>query len=240
LDQEGRTCREEKSEPEEIVAKRLDALASQGQSANSALRPKQYYRVWPALLTLIFVSLLLDSAPAQQATSGATAEVPGPSQALHAAPFYTCLRNFYVATNGSDGNPGTEAQPWLTIQHADTPSRLGGDCINVAAGTYRAHVLVRRGGTEPTPTGYVVYRCQVLGACRVLAPRGGHLWGFRNSGNFVVVDGFEVDGNDSLLTDGIADACFATDDQTYGPGNSTHHIWLINNTVHHCNVSRRI
>ncbi len=107
----------------------------------------------------------------------------------------------------------------------------------MAAGTYSANVLVQHGGSEPTPTGYVVYRCQVLGACRVLAPQGGHLWGFRDDGNFVVVDGFEVDGNDALLPGGIADACFATDDQTYGLGNSTHHIWLINNTVHHCNLS---
>jgi parallel beta-helix repeat protein len=227
--------------PEEIVARLrpLNPPTSHGQSTSSAIRPKQFESCRPLriLLALLFVSLLSVSASAQQATSGGSTEVPGPSQALHATPFYSCLRNFYVATNGSDSNPGTQARPWLTIQHADAPSRLGGDCINVAPGTYRANVLVQRGGTEPTPIGYVVYRCQILGACRVLAAQGGHLWGFRKGGNFVVVDGFEVDGNDSMRSGGMADACFATDDQTYGRGNSTHHIWLINNTVHHCNLS---
>jgi parallel beta-helix repeat protein len=227
--------------PEEIVVTpgRLDLPTSPGQSESSGIRPKhlKYYSVWRSLLALLFVACVLDSAAAQQATSRETPELPGPSQALHAAPFYSCLRNFYVATNGRDSNPGTQAQPWLTIQHADAPSRRGGDCINVEGGTYKANLLVQHGGTAPTPTGYVVYRCQALGACRVVASHGGHVWGFRNGGNFVVVDGFEVDGNDSLRTDGIADACLATDDQTYGPGNSTHHIWLINNTVHHCNMS---
>jgi parallel beta-helix repeat protein len=230
--------REKKIKTREIVAKRFEPLGSPRLRVNCAVRQSQseYYDALLAL-TLILFSLLSVSALAQEATSGRTTEAPGPSQALHAAPFYRCLRNFYIAPNGSNSNPGTEAQPWLTIQRADTSSRLGGDCINVAAGTYEANVLVQHGGSEPTPTGYVVYRCQVLGACHVLAPQEGHLWGFSNDGNFVVVDGFEVDGNNALLPGGIADACFATDDQTYGSGNSTHHIWLINNTVHHCNLS---
>jgi parallel beta-helix repeat protein len=171
-------------------------------------------------------------------------EVPGPSAALFAAPFYTCVRNFYVSTTGADTNPGTQAQPWLTIQNADTSSRTGGDCINVAPGTYQANVLVQHGGTGPTATGYVAYRCTTLDACHVLAPGGGHLWGFEKGGDFVVVDGFEIDGNDALQADGIADGCIGTDDATYGEGtgsynagNSTHHIWVLNNIVHHCNLA---
>jgi parallel beta-helix repeat protein len=102
----------------------------------------------------------------------------------------------------------------------------------------------QHGGTGPTATGYVVYRCQTLDACHILAPGGGRLWGFANAGNFVVVDGFELDGNNSLQTDGIADACIATDDATYGLGGSStqagassHHIWVLNNVVHHCNLA---
>jgi parallel beta-helix repeat protein len=166
-----------------------------------------------------------------------SAAMPGPSAALFAAPFYTCLRNFYVATTGNDSNPGTQASPWLTIQHADTTSRQGGDCINVAPGLYQAHVLIQHGGTAPAPSGYVAYRCQVLDACHVLAPGGGHLWGFAGGGNFVAVDGFEVDGNNALLRDGVADACFGSDGATYGTGNSSHHLWILNNIIHHCNLS---
>jgi parallel beta-helix repeat protein len=170
-------------------------------------------------------------------------EVPGPSAALYASPFYSCTRNFYVSTAGNDSNPGTQAQPWLTIQNADSSARTGGDCINVAAGKYQANVLIQHGGTGPTANGYVVYRCMTLDACHVLAPGSGHLWGFKGGGSFVVVDGFELDGNNAMQTDGIADTCIATDDATYGSGNSSyqagdssHHIWVLNNLVHHCNL----
>jgi parallel beta-helix repeat protein len=165
------------------------------------------------------------------------ASQPGPSAALYSAPFYTCVRNFYVATNGHDSNAGTAASPWLTIQHADSSSRQAGDCINVAAGLYEESVLIQHGGKAPTPTGYVAYRCQTLDACHVLAPGAGHLWGFEGGGNFVVVDGFEVDGNNALKADGIADACFGSDGATYGTGNSSHHIWILNNIIHHCNLA---
>jgi parallel beta-helix repeat protein len=180
------------------------------------------------------------------ASSPATgaAEVPGPSQSLFNSPFYTCRRNFFVATTGNNANDGSAGSPWLTIQNADTPSRTGGDCINVAPGTYQARMFIRHGGTGPTASGYVVYRCQALDACHILAPGGGHLWGFANAGNFVVVDGFELDGNNSLLTDGIADSCIGTDDATYGKGGSStqagassHHIWVLNNVIHHCNLA---
>jgi parallel beta-helix repeat protein len=177
--------------------------------------------------------------------SSAGVEVPGPSQALFNAPFYTCLQNFYVATNGSDTNNGTSpSTPWATIQKADTSARTGGDCINVAPGTYQANVLIQHGGNAPTSTGYVVYRCQTMDACHILAPGGGSLWGFAKAGNFVVVDGFELDGNNSLQTDGIADACIVTSDANYGRGNSpyqaggsSHHIWVLNNIIHHCNLA---
>jgi hypothetical protein len=74
---------------------------------------------------------------------------------------YSCVRNFYVATNGSDSNPGTQAAPWQTIQHADSNSRQAGDCINVQPGTYPSGWTISHGGNLATPTGYVVYRCAV-------------------------------------------------------------------------------
>ncbi len=164
----------------------------------------------------------------------ASAEAPGPSAAFFAKPFYSCVKNFYVGTTGKDSNPGTQTAPWATIQHADSADRAGGDCVNVAPGTYQANVLLTHGGDAPTPSGYVVYRCQTLDGCHVLAPGGGHLWGIKQPANFVVVDGFELDGNNALQTDGAADACIASDGDTYGTGNSSHHIWVLNSIAHHC------
>jgi len=182
------------------------------------------------------------SATASSAPS--STEVPGPSLALFNQPFYTCVRNFYVATTGSDSNDGSAGSPWLTIQKADTSARTGGDCINVAPGTYQARVVIEHGGNVPTATGYVVYRCQVMDACHVLAPGSGSLWAFGFNGNFVVVDGFELDGNNALQADGVAGVCFVSSDPAFGrgvsatqAGGSSHHLWAINNIIHHCNLA---
>jgi parallel beta-helix repeat protein len=42
---------------------------------------------------------------------------------------------FYVATSGNNANPGSQAQPWLTLQHA-VDHISPGDTILVASGTY--------------------------------------------------------------------------------------------------------
>jgi alpha-L-arabinofuranosidase len=52
---------------------------------------------------------------------------------------------FYVDTNGSDKNRGTEAAPFRTIQHAADRSQPG-DVITVHGGFYRERVSPPRGG----------------------------------------------------------------------------------------------
>ena len=42
---------------------------------------------------------------------------------------------YYVATDGSDSDPGTESQPWATLQHA-VDTIAAGDTIIVKSGTY--------------------------------------------------------------------------------------------------------
>src|SRR5438309_3637692 len=42
---------------------------------------------------------------------------------------------FYVATSGNNANPGSQGQPWLTLQHA-VDSINPGDTILVESGTY--------------------------------------------------------------------------------------------------------
>ena len=53
--------------------------------------------------------------------------------------------SFYVATTGNDSNPGTQAAPWRTIQHAADTARAG-STVNVRGGTYEELVSINASG----------------------------------------------------------------------------------------------
>ena len=57
---------------------------------------------------------------------------------------------YFVATDGSDGNPGTEARPWKTIGRG-VQSLQPGDTLLIKAGTYRETVTMHRSGTQANP-----------------------------------------------------------------------------------------
>jgi hypothetical protein len=67
----------------------------------------------------------------------------GSQDAAIAAGIYYVDRDHPAA---SDSNPGTEAAPWLTIQHAADVAQAG-DTIYVKEGTYEERVLIRNSGT---------------------------------------------------------------------------------------------
>ena len=71
--------------------------------------------------------------------------------ALAVAPLLTVAAHaatYYVATTGSDSNPGTEKQPWRTIAYAVT-TMIAGDTTYVKAGTYdEREIRFRRSGTQ--------------------------------------------------------------------------------------------
>ena len=57
---------------------------------------------------------------------------------------------YYVATDGSDENPGTIDQPFQTIQHA-VNQVIPGDTVLIRAGTYREQVTLTISGTPEQP-----------------------------------------------------------------------------------------
>src|SRR5262245_48229878 len=65
-------------------------------------------------------------------------------------------RNYYVATTGSDGNPGTLGQPFQTIQKAASVM-VAGDTAYIRAGTYRETVTPARSGTQMAPITFQPY-----------------------------------------------------------------------------------
>src|SRR5690349_15174601 len=48
---------------------------------------------------------------------------------------------FYVSVAGSDSNPGSEAAPWRTVQHAADTARAG-STVNVRGGIYEELVSI--------------------------------------------------------------------------------------------------
>jgi len=65
-------------------------------------------------------------------------------------------KTYYVATTGSDSNPGTIAQPWRTIQKAAN-TIVAGDTVYVRAGTYQERVVPQHSGSAGQYITYVAY-----------------------------------------------------------------------------------
>src|SRR5450631_1213453 len=202
------------------------------------------YRYWPYQRHEIFLCRLCREFRRHQPQLGGSqryprrntsVELPGPSPSLFANPFYTCVNNYYVATTGDDSNPGTQASPWLTLQHADAVGRVAGDCVNVAPGSYAAGVQPTHGGNLASPTGYVVYRCQTLDGCKITASGGNADPAFNISStgsgpNYLVLDGFEVAAG-SMTLYGVGVELYFPNGADTG-GTTSHHIWIINDIIH--------
>lgn len=56
-------------------------------------------------------------------------------------------REHFVATDGSDANPGTRDAPFRTVNHA-AQLALAGDVVTIRAGEYRESIFVRNSGTS--------------------------------------------------------------------------------------------
>ena len=64
-------------------------------------------------------------------------------------------RAYYVSPSGNDSNPGTESQPWKTLQKACN-TLAPGDTVYVKAGQYNEKITVNVSGTASG--GYIVIR----------------------------------------------------------------------------------
>ena len=68
---------------------------------------------------------------------------------------------YYVAPSGEDSSPGSQAQPWQTLQKAANTLRAG-DTVWVRSGTYRERVLPANSGTEGQEIVYAAYPGEVV------------------------------------------------------------------------------
>jgi hypothetical protein len=166
-------------------------------------------------------------------------QAPGPSLRLFKDPYYTCLKNYYVANDGSDTNNGkSPTTAWATLAHADYELPGGGaaagSCINVEPGIYNG-VEITHGGNLASSTGYVVYRCTTMDACTVKGNAGVHnaeafepQWNSVGTPpNYLMFDGFVMAGYNAS-TNGVGVSAW---NGTNGSPVASHHIWVLNSKI---------
>jgi len=120
---------------------------------------------------------------------------------------------FYVSNIGSNNNPGTLDEPWLTICHA---AAIAGpdDTPYVRAGIYNEEVYLERNGTACARIRFQAYPGETV----ILEGQETRRWGFRIYGAYNTVAGFTIrnynrDGNRTM--------------------EDSHHIEVFNCTIHH-------
>jgi parallel beta-helix repeat protein len=129
------------------------------------------------------------------------------------------LATLYVATTGSDSNPGTSDAPWRTLQYAVDTIRPG-DTILVRPGTY-AGFRVGKSGTATAPK--VI---QAENNAKVLVNQPGSA--NRHQSNI------EVELFDSIVTDWVIDGFEVANSPRHGIDvRGTSRIVIQNNYVHH-------
>jgi parallel beta-helix repeat protein len=120
--------------------------------------------------------------------------------ALVTAAATTVTGNLYVATTGSDSNPGTQAKPLKTIARADALSRAG-YVIHVAPGTYKvAAPSTGSAGIKTVKSGTATARIKFVsdvkwGAKIVFSGTG---LGWNSKGAYVDIEGFDITGTGRL------------------------------------------
>jgi hypothetical protein len=134
--------------------------------------------------------------------------------------------SFYVSATGDDANPGTQAKPWRTVQHAADTARAG-STVNVRGGVYEERVSINASGNASD--GFITVR-SYPGEIAVLD--AGHLVPEGRSGiltihnqSYVRIEGLEIRN-------------YRTAEHRLAPlgisvmGSGTH-IELLHNNVHH-------
>ncbi len=100
---------------------------------------------------------------------------------------------YYVATDGSDSNPGTQAAPWLTIQHAANKVKAGAT-VYVMAGVYNQIVRFPHSGTASAPITFASYPGQtaVIDGTGLTVSGTQGLITISGARSYITISGFEI------------------------------------------------
>ncbi|HFC01213.1 MAG TPA: T9SS type A sorting domain-containing protein [Phaeodactylibacter sp.] len=91
--------------------------------------------------------------------------------------------NYYVSTTGSNGNSGTLASPWLTIQYG-CDQLVAGDTLNILAGTYPEKVNFTQSGSAGQMITVRAYQSQNVVMDANASPNGFSIFYVENQSYF--------------------------------------------------------
>ncbi len=72
-----------------------------------------------------------------------------------------CAKDYFVAKNGRDTNPGSKSRPWLTIQKA-ADTLVQGDTVYIMEGTYHEQVIPQNSGSLGNYITYTAFPGQTV------------------------------------------------------------------------------
>jgi len=158
----------------------------------------------PSGLSLAASTGVISGTPTAAGTSSFTIRVVDSQTPTHATndKAFTIIVNvatntYYVSTSGNDNNPGTQTQPWATLQKA-VDTVVAGDTVIVTSGSYAGFRIEDKSGSPNAP---ITLRSQTqYGA--IINSKNNRVYhgsmiefeGYSPTINYWTVDGFEVDG----------------------------------------------
>jgi hypothetical protein len=130
-------------------------------------------------------------------------------------------KDIYVSTTGSDSGDGSQSSPFLTIQAA-AKLATPGTTVHVAPGTYLGGFQTSANGTS---TAHIAYVSDTPGGAKIVGGplSNSNLAGWWNSGDYVTIKGFEVDGSNSQAV-GWHNGLYLSGSYDVAEGNIVHDI----------------
>ncbi len=127
-------------------------------------------------------------------TISVSAPTPGPTNPWA----LVGTKHLYVATTGSDSNPGTSSQPFRTVAHAASVATAG-TIVHVAPGTYKGLVTSAKSGSSWSAP--ITFVSDQRGGAKIDGAGSTRAWSV--NGSYIVIQGFEITCSTNTCYGGI-------------------------------------
>jgi hypothetical protein len=156
-------------------------------------------KYFQSIFTITGILLILFSS-CSKSSGGSVTPTPTPTP----TPAPATGKSYYVSVSGSDGNTGTSVSAPLQTITAGNNKVAAGDTVFIMNGTYTQAINVTKSGTDIANITFKAYPGH--------SPKiyiSGEIWNaFTINGNYIVLDGIELYGDNANITYAEAYAAF--------------------------------